>query len=77
MANPQAQRKPHVRILETGNIAFFYRPKKAILHPKSPDDLERAYFTLFPDDQQRHQNRSFIVAHGVFPTIVPGQALPE
>src|SRR5579859_5630322 len=77
MVQPQAQRPPRVRILEAGNIAFFYRPKKEIPHPKSPDDLERAYLILFPDDQQHHQNRLLIVAHGVFPAIVPGKALPE
>jgi hypothetical protein len=77
MAQPNVTRHPSVQILELGNIAFFYRPKKGILHPKSPDDLERAYFLLFPDDQQHHQNRRFNVAHGVFPTIVPGRALPE
>jgi hypothetical protein len=77
MMKPQVHGHPRVQILETGNVAFFYRPKEGILHPKSPDDLERAYFVLFPDDQQHHQNRLFIVAHGVFPAIVPGKALPE
>ncbi|HLH73266.1 MAG TPA: hypothetical protein VKX96_08275 [Chloroflexota bacterium] len=77
MVKPRVSGHPHVQILEAGNIAFFYRPKEGILHPKSPDDLERAYFILFPDDQQHHQNRLFNVAHGVFPAIVPGKALPE
>jgi len=71
------QRQPDVQILEAGNVVFFYRPKKGVLHPKSPSDLERAYFMLFPDDQHHHQNRLFNVAHGVFPEIVPGIALPE
>ncbi|CCF83355.1 conserved hypothetical protein [Nitrolancea hollandica Lb] len=71
--------QPHadVSILERGNIFFFYRPKKGITHPKNPDDLERVYFMLLPDDQHRHQNRLFDVAHGVFPQIKPGEALPE
>lgn len=67
---------PQVDVLETGNVAFFYRPKQGVLHPKSADDLERAYLMLFPDDQARHQNRLFVVAHGVFPTIEPGKLLP-
>ena len=75
MAN--TEQRPKVPILETGNILFFYRPKTDVLHPKSPDDLERAYFMLLPDDQDRHQNRLFNVAHGVFPAIVPGRLLPE
>ncbi len=66
-----------VRVLEEGNIVFFYRPKKGVQHPKSPDDLERAYFMLLPDDQAQHRNRIFNVAHGVFPSIVPRKALPE
>lgn len=66
-----------VSILEKGNIFFFYRPKQGIPHPHGPNDLERAYFMLLPDDQQHHQNRLFDVAHGVFPWIVPGKALPE
>lgn len=77
MVKPQLHEQPRVQILETGNIAFFYRPKEGILHPRSPDDLERAFLMLFPDDQQNHQNRLLIVAHGVFPAIVPGAALPE
>ncbi|HOG45969.1 MAG TPA: hypothetical protein PLJ35_20245 [Anaerolineae bacterium] len=66
-----------VRILEKGNIVFFYRPKKGVTHPQSPDDLERAFFALLPDDQEQHKNRLFNVAHGVLPAIVPGKALPE
>lgn len=75
MAKEQAQ--PNVQILERGNILFFYRPKQGVLHPRSPDDLERAYFMLLPDDQRSHKNRLFNLAHGVFPAIVPGLALPE
>lgn len=77
MAQPQASAHPNMQVLETGNIAFFYRPKMGVLHPKSPDDLERAFFMLFPDDQARHKNRLLVVAHGVFPKIVPGALLPE
>ncbi len=77
MARPQVSTQPNVQILETGNIAFFYRPKMDVLHPKSPDDLERAFFMLFPDDQTHHKNRLFILAHGVFPKIVPEVLLPE
>lgn len=76
MASPRVQGHPNVRILEAGNIAFFYRPKEGVLHPKNPDDLERVYFMLFPDDQRGHKNRVFNVAHGVFPKIEPGIALP-
>lgn len=68
---------PQVQVLEEGNIIFFYRPKKGVAHPQSPEDLERVYFMLLPDDQAAHKNRLFNVAHGVFPAIVPGKALPE
>lgn len=64
-------------ILERGNILFFYRPRMGVLHPQSPDDLERVYLMLLPDDQKQHRNRLFNVAHGAFPAIVPGRALPE
>lgn len=77
MAQAQRQQHPGVRVLEAGNIVFFYRPKKGVQHPTGPNDLERAFFMLFPDDQQQHQNRLLNVAHGVFPEIVPGKALPE
>ena len=76
MVTTQPKKYPSVKVLELGNIAFFYRPKKGIIHPKSPDDLERAFFILFPDDTQKYQCRLFDVAHGVFPEIVPGVALP-
>ncbi len=71
------EREPRVHILEQGNILFLYRPKKGIDHPQSVEDLERVYFMLLPDDQQAHKNRLFNVAHGAFPAIVPGAALPE
>ena len=70
-------RPADVQILEKGNIIFFYRPKKGVQHPKGPQDLERSYFLLLPDDQRAHKNRLFNVAHGVFPLIQPGVALPE
>ncbi len=76
MVRAQAREHPDVHVLESGNVAFSYRPKKGIAHPKGPDDLERVYFILFPDDQSRHQNRLLNVAHGVFPRIAPGVALP-
>jgi hypothetical protein len=68
---------PAVEPLERGNIVFFYRPKRHVEHPKSPEELQRVYFILLPDDQVGHKNRLFNVAHGVFPTIVPGKAVPE
>lgn len=74
---PQEQPRPGVEVLEKGNIAFFYRPKKGVQHPKGADDLERAYFMLLPDDQRTHKNRLLNVAHGAFPQIVPGVSLPE
>ncbi len=77
MAKLHAHGQSRGQVLETGNIAFFYRPRKGVLHPKSLDDLERSFFMLFPDDQKHHQNRLFLVAHGAFPAIVPGKALPE
>ena len=41
--------RPNTRVLESGNIAFLYRPKKAIERPRNVDDLERVYFFLFPE----------------------------
>lgn len=77
MAQPQVRAQPGVKILELGNVAFFYRPKKGVLHPTSPDDLERAFFMMFPDDQKKHKNRLINVAHGIFPEIIPGTARPS
>ena len=74
---PDQEQKTNVSILEKGNILFFYRPKEAVEHPSSPEDLERVYFMLLPDDQRHHRNRLFNVAHGALPAIVPGKALPE
>lgn len=71
------ERESTVSVLEQGNILFLYRPKKGIDHPQSAEDLERVYFMLLPDDQAAHKNRLFNVAHGAFPAIVPGAALPE
>ena len=73
----EAQTPSDVHVLEKGDIVFFYRPKKGIRHPKTPDELERAYFMLLPEDQRAHKNRLFNVAHGVFPEVQPGKALPE
>jgi len=73
----RAEPRNAVQVLEKGNIVFFYRPKEGVLHPRSPDDLERVYLMLLPDDQTHHRNRVLNVTHGVFPMIVPGKALPE
>ncbi len=71
------QSASRAEVLEQGNLVFFYRPKKGVLHPRGPDDLERVYLMLLPDDQSKHKNRLLNVAHGAFPLIAPGKALPE
>jgi len=73
----EEQRPGKEQFLEEGNILFFYRPKMGVLHPRDPDDLERVFFMLLPDDQKHHKTRLFNVAHGTFPQIVPGVSLPE
>lgn len=77
MGRSQPAVAAHPRILEPGNITFLYRPVGTVLHPRSSDEIERAFFALFPDDQVHHRNRLFALAHGYFPPIIPDQDLPE
>lgn len=37
-----------VKVLEQGNIYFFYRPKKAEPHPESVEDIQRLFLVLQP-----------------------------
>ena len=68
---------PVATVLESGNLDFFYRPCPGIAHPRSSDQLERAYLAMFPDDQIHHRNRLLAMAHGYFPPVIPEQDLPE
>lgn len=76
MAN-QRSPTPVATVLESGNLAFFYRPLPGIAHPQSSDQIEHVYAAMFPDDQIRHQNRLLTLAQGYFPPVIVGQDLPE
>lgn len=42
-----------VKILEQGDIFFFYRPKVDSKEIKSIDDVRRFYMVLCPEDEQK------------------------
>lgn len=42
-----------VKILEQGDIFFFYRPKVSSKEIKSIDDVRRFYMVLCPEDEQK------------------------
>lgn len=76
MAN-QRSSTPVATVLESGNLDFFYRPLRGIVHPRGSDQIEHAHLAMFPDDQIHHQNRLLTLAHGYFPPVIPDQDLPE
>jgi hypothetical protein len=45
--------EPMVRILERGDIAFFLRPRRAVDHVRSLDDVARLVFVMRPEDGAR------------------------
>ncbi len=63
------------RVLERGDIYFFYRPRKEERHPAGWEELQRAYLILSPDTGEKH--RLIIIGHKKLPEIVPGKALGE
>lgn len=77
MAAPRQRPSVQTEVLEIGNVAFFYRPIRGVNQPQTSDDLEHAFLVLFPDDQQRHQNRILTFLAGYFPPIIPNLDLPE
>ncbi|MGH2461115.1 MAG: hypothetical protein ACRDIY_19835 [Chloroflexota bacterium] len=76
MAN-QRPPTPVATVLESGNLAFFYRPCPGVAHPRSSDQIEHVSVAMFPDDQIHHQNRLLTLAQGYFPPVIVGQDLPE
>lgn len=63
------------RVLERGDIYFFYRPRKEEPHPAGWEELQRAYLILSPDTGDRH--RLIVLGHKKLPEIVPGEARGE
>ncbi|MCR9110303.1 MAG: DUF2795 domain-containing protein [Rhodobacteraceae bacterium] len=63
------------KIIETGEIHFFYRAKIDIDTPSEVDDLQRMYLALVPDE--RKKARLFIVGRKLMPEIIPGESDPS
>ncbi len=63
------------RVLERGDIYFFYRPRKGEPHPTEWEELQRIYLILSPDTGGKH--RLIIIGHKKLPEIVPGVAKGE
>ena len=77
MARPQQRSSPYTEIMESGNLAFLYRPLPGLRQPQTSDEIEHAYIVLFPDEQQLHTNRVLTFMCGYFPPIIPNFTLPE
>ena len=60
--------------VETGEVHFFYRAKLDAGKVAGPDDLQRLFLALVPDD--RGLARLFVVGRKVLPEIRPGQSHP-
>ncbi len=63
------------KVLERGDIYFFYRPRKGEPHPEGWEELQRAYLVLSPDGGDKH--RLIVIGHKKLPEIVPGKATGE
>jgi len=63
------------KVLERGNIYFFYRPRKEEPSPTGWEELQRAYVILSPDDGNKH--RLITIGHKKPPEIIPGKAAGE
>ncbi|MFW5813516.1 MAG: hypothetical protein ACOCXC_04225 [Fibrobacterota bacterium] len=44
-----------VKILERGNIYFFYRPKVGAEHPQSESEIQRFYMVMSPDEDKHYR----------------------
>ncbi|OZJ02993.1 hypothetical protein BZG36_03133 [Bifiguratus adelaidae] len=56
------------RIIETGHIYFFYRPKVGVDKPEDPDDVQRLYMILKPDGG-KSKSRLIIITRKKLPEI--------
>ncbi len=63
------------KVLERGNIYFFYRPRKEEPSPTGWEELQRAYVILSPDEGNKH--RLITIGHKKLPEIIPGKAAGE
>lgn len=61
--------------VETGEIHFFYRSQMDVDQPKEPDDLQRVFLALVPDEADRA--RLFIIGRKRLPEIVEGETDPD
>jgi len=50
-----AQKSSRARVIERGNIYFFYRPKVDEEHPTGIDDIQRFYLLLAPKNGDRYR----------------------
>ena len=64
-----------VRVLERGDLYFFYRPRGQEAHPAGREDIQRVYLILSPDDGDRH--RLIIIGHKKLPEIERGRTSGE
>jgi len=71
----QTRRTRRKKILEHGDIFFFYRPKVGIETVKDIDNVQRFYMVTSPDDSD--VNRIFLLGQKQLPEITDGRASSE
>ena len=60
------------RVIEKGDVYWFYRNKTSVHVAQGLDDVQRMYLLLLPDD--RPNGRMFIVGKKRMPQIVHGRS---
>jgi Protein of unknown function (DUF2795) len=71
----QTMRKGHVKILEHGDIFFFYRPKIDAQEVKGIENVQRFYMVTSPEKSKLH--RVFLIGQKQLPEITEGKSSSE
>jgi hypothetical protein len=66
-----------VRVIERGDIFFFYRPRVETEQVEGREDVQRFFMLLAPDRRRGPLFRLFVVGRKQLPEVRPGEAHPE
>src|SRR5919107_2962523 len=65
------------KIIEQGDIFFFYRPKVDTEEVKGIKDVQRFYMVVSPEDNDSNKYRLFLIGQKQLPEILEGKSASE
>src|SRR5919199_2823812 len=75
--NSMTSEKEESKVIEQGDIFFFYRPKVGIEEVSDIDDVQRFYMVTAPEGEKDSKYRLFILGRKQLPEIIEGKSTSE